>query len=187
MSDTPRDVIAGAVAGFTATGPMSAVMWPVYHALPPDETRGPLPPREITMQAADAVGVEGNLSEGQKAGLTAAAHFAYGAGAGAVYGALAPHLPFSPAANGIAYGLAVWAGSYLGWLPAVGLQPPATREPAGKTAVMIAAHVVWGAALGVLTDALTRGGDEHGVFGPAADLGRSYRTPRNVSLTSSQL
>jgi hypothetical protein len=60
----------------------------------------------------------------------------------------------------VAYGLAVWAGSYLGWLPAAGVLPPATEEPAGKNAVMILAHVACGAALGVLTDRLIGGRPE---------------------------
>jgi uncharacterized membrane protein YagU involved in acid resistance len=157
MSDVPNRVLSGSLAGFAATAPMTAVMEALYRVLPPHERRGPLPPREITMKAAEAVDAENELSETQKKGLTGLAHFAYGAGAGAGYGAVSPHLPFGPAANGVAYGLAVWAGSYLGWLPAAGVLPPATAEPAGKNAVMIIAHVVWGAALGVLTDRLVGG------------------------------
>ena len=80
--------------------------------------------------------------------------FLAGAVVGAV-GAVARYLPLGPVGNGVAYGLAVWAGSYLGWLAAVGVLPPATHEPAGKNAVMIAAHVVWGATLSLLTADLT--------------------------------
>lgn len=156
MRNAPADrLLAGALAGLAATAPMTAAMTALHRALPPEERRGPLPPREITEQAADAVGVEDELSEGHKTALVGLAHFAYGAGAGGLYGLLAPHLPLGPAANGVAYGLSVWAGSYLGWLPAAGVLPSAEDEPAGKNAVMIAAHVVWGAALGVLTDRLT--------------------------------
>jgi uncharacterized membrane protein YagU involved in acid resistance len=160
MSDIPNRMLAGSLAGFAATAPMTAVMEALYRVLPPHEKRGPLPPREITQKAADAADVADDLSEPQKKGLTGLVHFGFGTGAGAAYGAVAPHLPLGPAANGVAYGLAVWAGSYLGWLPAAGVLPPATEEPAGKNAVMILAHVVWGAALGVLTDRLTGGRPE---------------------------
>ena len=187
MTDTLRGMLAGGAAGFAATAPMTVVMEALYHALPDDERRGPLPPWEITERTADAVGVEDDLSEGHKAGLTTAAHFGFGASAGAVYGAIAPHLPLPPVAGGVAYGLAVWAGSYLGWLPAVGLQPGATREPAGKNGVMIAAHVVWGAALGLVTQALLRHHETGADAGPAGELSGEYRTPRNRSYTAAQL
>jgi uncharacterized membrane protein YagU involved in acid resistance len=159
MSDTPARLLVGSFAGLAATGPMTAVMDALYRAAPPDDGR-PLPPREITMQAADAVGVEDDLSEDEKTGLTMLAHYSYGAGAGAVYGVLAPHLPRNPTATGIGFGLAVWAVSYVGWLPALRILPPPHREEAERTGIMIAAHVVWGAALGVLTGLLLRGEDE---------------------------
>jgi len=154
MHDIADGMLRGATAGLTATVPMTLFMEAAHRCLPPHE-QYPLPPREITERATEAAGVDDDLSEPQKQGMTLAAHFGYGASAGAVYGALAPSLPFSPALNGIAYGLAVWAGSYLGWLPAVGLHPPATREPARRNALMIGAHVLWGAVLGCLVDRLS--------------------------------
>ncbi|MEJ7606229.1 MAG: DUF6789 family protein [Bryobacteraceae bacterium] len=59
-----------------------------------------------------------------------------------------------PAAEGALYGLAVWGGSYLGVMPATGLYKSATEEPAARNALMIAAHLVWGAALGVIFNKL---------------------------------
>src|SRR5687768_10982856 len=115
MSNVPNRALAGSLAGFAATAPMTAVLEALYRVLPTHHKRGPLPPREITQKAADAVDAEDDLSEPEKKGLTGLAHFGFGTGAGAAYGAVAGHLPFGPAANGVAYGLAVWAGSYLGW------------------------------------------------------------------------
>jgi hypothetical protein len=40
--------------------------------------------------------------------------------------------------------------SYLGWIPALRLPQPATEEPPPRTGLMIAAHVVWGAAAAAL-------------------------------------
>ena len=71
------------------------------------------------------------MDEEHRQGLAAAAHFAFGGTAGAVYGLLAPHLPLHPVLNGVAFGLGVWASSYLGWLPATGLYRSALDEPAG--------------------------------------------------------
>jgi hypothetical protein len=45
-------------------------------------------------------------------------------------------------------GVAIWAGSYLGWLPTVGILTPATRHPWRRNLLMIVAHVIWGVALG---------------------------------------
>ena len=42
-------------------------------------------------------------------------------------------------------GVAVWAASYFGWIPAMGLLSPAHRHPPARNALMIAAHLVWGA------------------------------------------
>ena len=53
-------------------------------------------------------------------------------------------------ANGVVYGLTVWAGSYLGLLPAAGILRPAAEHPPRRTALMIAAHVLWGGVLGAL-------------------------------------
>ena len=61
------------------------------------------------------------------------------------------------------YGLAVWAGSYLGLLPALGIMSPATDHPLRRTALMIAAHLVWGSALGTFVDLLNKTSDGDGL------------------------
>jgi hypothetical protein len=144
---------AGAAAGFLATGPMTVFMAGVREVLP-EHQQYDLPPRIVTERAAQKAGVAHHMNEPQKKAATTAAHFAFGAGAGAAYGVVEPLLPFHPVVNGIAYGLGVWASSYLGWLPAAGLHPPAEQESAGRNVLHAGAHVVWGAVLGLLTDQL---------------------------------
>jgi hypothetical protein len=135
---------------------MTALMEAAGRALPHEEQE-PLPPRQITERAAEKVGAEDDMTEDEKAAATMANHFAYGTGSGAVYGALAPHIPLPPAARGIAFALGLWAASYLGLLPAAGLYRPATRDSAERNALMIAAHVVWGATLGSVEAELADG------------------------------
>ena len=144
-------LLRGALAGLAATAPMTLAMVWMHRRLPEDE-QYPLPPRQVTMNTAEAVGVveEGELEESEKTALTLAGHFAYGAAVGALYGPLARRVPLPPVVSGAAYGLAVWAVSYLGWLPAAGLLSPATEHPARRNALMIAAHLVWGSAAGAL-------------------------------------
>lgn len=141
-----RESMEGALAGLAATAPMTTVMELGFNQLPHSQ-RYALPPREITAIVGEEAGVWGELSETQKEVATWAAHFGYGSAMGAIYGAVTPR-HCRNAWTGAAFGLGVWAGSYLGLLPGLGVLRPATQHPAGRNALMIAAHLVWGAALG---------------------------------------
>ena len=54
---------------------------------------------------------------------------------------------------GAVYGLGVWAVSYKGWIPALGILPPPERDRPGRPVIMVAAHVVYGLVLGALVRA----------------------------------
>jgi uncharacterized membrane protein YagU involved in acid resistance len=138
-----------------ATVPMTVAMELMHRRLPRRQ-RYPLPPRIITQRTTRAAGVEQELDEQEQVGLTLAAHFGYGAAAGALYPPLADRVPGPAVAKGVGYGLLVWTGSYLGLLPALGILTPATEHPARRNLLMIAAHVVWGAALGGTAELLGR-------------------------------
>jgi hypothetical protein len=123
------------------------------HPQLPVEDQEPLPPRQITDTAAAKAGTDiGGEQDHQIA--TMAAHFGYGAAAGGLYGAFAGRSGLPAPAEGMLYGLAVWGGSYLGLLPGAGLYRSATEESAPRNGLMIAAHLIWGAALGTVTCAL---------------------------------
>jgi hypothetical protein len=147
--------LAGAAAGLAATVPMTAAMMGLHRGLPADE-RYPLPPRRITMRAAKKAGIKHWLDEPQKRGVTLAAHFGYGTAAGIIFGLIAPRRAAEAIPAGIGFGLLVWSASYLGLLPALDLHPPATRDTVRRNALMIAAHVVWGASLGAVAAPLRR-------------------------------
>jgi len=150
LRDETYKMLAGAAAGFVATVPMTVAMELMHRRLPWTQ-REPLPPRKITMRAMKAIGVRHKLDESERLGLTLAAHFCYGTGMGAVYGPVSDRVKAPPVVKGMGYGLIVWAASYLGIVPALGLIEPATRHRAQRNALMIAAHLVWGATLGLLT------------------------------------
>ena len=140
-----KRVLFGALAGLAATAPMTLAMKLMHEQLPREE-RYPLPPRQVTEGLAAKAGVSGHMGEDEREAATWVSHFAYGAACGALYGALSGgRLDEHPLAAGAGFGVAVWAGSYLGWLPAAGIISPATEHPARRNALMIAAHVVWGA------------------------------------------
>ena len=138
---------------------MTATMVALHNALPVRH-QYPLPPAQIAENAAAQAGVNGDLKEEERTTATLVAHFGYGTVVGAGYAALAGKSGLAPIAEGALYGLAVWGGSYLGLVPAAGLYRSAVEEPAARNALMIAAHVVWGSALGLIFHALT-GGDGH--------------------------
>lgn len=151
-----RDTVAGAIAGTIATLPMTIAMEAIHRRLPPSQRREPIPPRQLTMLAADAAGLEHRMGEPLRQAATMASHFGYGSAAGGAYAAVQPRLPGSPAVRGILFGLGIWAISYLGWIPAAGVLPSARRWPAGRNFMMIVTHVVWGGFTGILTDRLRR-------------------------------
>jgi hypothetical protein len=71
------------------------------------------------------------------------AHLAYGAVTGALLG-LAVRRP--GVATGAACGVLIWAASYFGWVPTLRVLKPANLHPLRRNLLMIAAHLVWGAA-----------------------------------------
>jgi hypothetical protein len=146
-----KDIARGLAAGAIATLPMSAVMLAARRA------------GWLTRQAPERIttGVlarAGAAPDDRRVRDLAASvtHVGFGAAAGAVFALIVPRVPAvvpRPLA-GAAYGTVVYAGSYHGWAPALGLMPPAWRDERGRQPVMIGAHWVYGAVLG----GLLRGG-----------------------------
>jgi uncharacterized membrane protein YagU involved in acid resistance len=145
--------LAGTIAGFVATAPMTVAMNAMYAELPP-ENKDPLPPRQITENVAESAGVDLGPQEETHQAATLAAHFGYGATVGAMYGPLAGVTGLPKVAEGMLYGTAVWAGSYLGVLPGAGLYRSAKDEAPSRNGLMLAAHLIWGASLGLIVGAL---------------------------------
>jgi len=126
-------LVIGGIAGFVATMAMTSAMRRLHKRLPARE-RYPLTPREIvdaTLAPPPAIAPD----------LTLAAHFAYGAGCGALLAAASPRMG---RVTGSIAGGGIWLASYMGWIPAFGILKPATGHPLRRNAVMITAHLVWG-------------------------------------------
>jgi len=142
-------LLKGAVAGFVGTVPMTAFMMIGWRLLPAHE-KYPLPPRQITGEISERVGIEGRMTEEELVSATLVSHFSYGALFGSVYALFDQRGTLPPSIKGAFAGLAVWVGSYLGWLPVLGILPPATRHPWRRNLLMIVAHLVWGGTMGVV-------------------------------------
>jgi uncharacterized membrane protein YagU involved in acid resistance len=128
-------MVIGGLAGFAATLAMTSAMARLHRHLPERE-RYPLPPREITERVLP--GQDDAIRD-----TALAAHFLYGGACGALLAVLRAE-PSAP--EGAVAGVAVWAGSYFGWVPALGILKPASEHPWRRNALMITAHLIWGAA-----------------------------------------
>jgi hypothetical protein len=130
-------MLLGALAGFAATLPMTMGMRRLHELLPATE-RYPLPPRELG-ESLPRLGLG-------RAGASLLHHFLFGALGGAAFGGLTGARSVR---TGATFGAGVWAASYLGWIPAAGLLRFGASHPLRRNMLMIAVHLVWGAALAV--------------------------------------
>jgi putative membrane protein len=132
---------------------MTIVMMVLHRHLKARE-RYPLPPRIIVARLLGGRwGTAATLKRVDSTELTAltlGSHFAYGGACGGVFAAVERFVPLPRPLKGVIFGLLVWTGSYLAWLPAFGLMSPATEHPPRRTAVMLVAHIVWGFATGLI-------------------------------------
>jgi hypothetical protein len=152
-----KSLLAGAMAGGLATIAMSAVMLGAKRA----GITGELPPEKIARQAIEVVADE-PPSDREEDAAAAVAHLGFGAVAGAVFALLTMRTHAvrrsvaAGASAGALYATGIWLVSYQGWVPALGIMPAASRDRRGRVATMLAAHWVYGAALGVLATVLRR-------------------------------
>lgn len=164
-----KHLLEGVLAGIVATFAMTLAKMQLFPLLRDDE-RYPLPPREITQDVVERTGRQ-EMQPAPITTATIASHFAFGAGMGAVFTALGLHRRH-PVARGTAWGLGIWLTSYLGWVPAARILTPATRHPVRRNALMIAVHVVWGAAAGYSAATLRRSRNLYNGAGPLPDRQR---------------
>ncbi|MEV5410955.1 DUF6789 family protein [Thermopolyspora sp. NPDC052614] len=139
--------LRGAAAGTLATGAMSALMLAGARA----GLMRHQPPKRIAR--AFLPGHRHRPKPGERL-LGTAAHFGFGAASGAVFGLLVgdrrPRI-----LAGVVYALAIWAVGYQGWVPRLHIMPPATQDVPERQAVMVGAHLVYGAALVLALNRLT--------------------------------
>jgi hypothetical protein len=94
---------------------------------------------------AISVGVSGHeLTEREKEVAGTVFHYAMGASAGALYGAVAELLPAVKVGAGVPFGAAVWLIADEGLVPAVGLSKSPDEYPPSIHAYALASHLVFG-------------------------------------------
>lgn len=149
--------LAGLVGGLIAAGAMS-----LTHRLVGDMVPKPPPQAQkvedstvkVASQVLRLVGL--TLDENDKPRAGTIVHYAFGAGVGAIYGALAEIVPRVTMALGLPFGIAVWLGAHVITVPALGLSEPPTRQPLGKEAEEFGLHLVYGVTTELLRRLLSR-------------------------------
>ena len=139
--------------------PMTWAMRALHRKLPASE-RYPLAPRLITTRVAEKAGVADHLDKEDQRQLFLPAHFGMGTTMGALYGVAGQRLPLPAPLAGAVFGVGVWAGNYLGLLPALDILKPATEHPPRRTGLMIAAHIVWGVTIATIFAGLPTNADQ---------------------------
>jgi hypothetical protein len=136
-----RRMAVGAVGGAAATVAMSAWMAAGQLTGP----HGEQPPKRVVRRLARRAGIPARRGGTGIRLATAAAHLGFGVCSGALYGSVVSR---STTSRGVAFGLGVWAASYTGWIPALGLLPPPGKDNPRRAWTIRTAHVVYGATLG---------------------------------------
>jgi hypothetical protein len=141
-----RPAIAGATAGVVATIVMSLPMVVAQRLRLMDRE----PPEEVTEQVAAVAGLP---LAGVRLQLAAtSAHLAFGGIAGAFFNVALRRVFRVAAAKELApaYAVSVWALSYRGILPTLGLVRSTAQAGGTRDAVMLFSHLVFGVVLGRL-------------------------------------
>jgi putative membrane protein len=147
--------LRGTVAGTIGTVPMTLFML-AMHRLLPRWQRYALPPEEITREAAERMQVRQHMTRPQELTAALVSHFGYGASMGLLYSLFIESWSLAVVVKGMLFGLLIWGGSYLGWLPAANFSVAAPDEPLRRNTLMIAAHLIWGATTALASDALKK-------------------------------
>lgn len=136
---SPTRPAAGIRAGIDATLAMSLFMLIAQRA----GFRAEQPPKRIVEHVFDVAGLSRDRHVDDAVAVVA--HLSYGAALGASYDAWSPGA--GRLRGGVSFGLAVWAASYLGWIPLAGIMPPPHRDDPGRQVTMVLAHVLFGTVL----------------------------------------
>lgn len=148
-----KDVLIGAIGGLIGTVVLEQITsklyeWEGEEAKKKEEqlrAEGD-PPTILAKRISDQV-LRLNLSDKKKEKLAIGIHYAFGAMAGALFGALEPRAPFLSAGLGTMYGSLFWLlGDEIG-MPVMGLSKPSQDYPWQTHARAWAAHAGYGVAV----------------------------------------
>lgn len=159
--DVLRGAFAGALAGLAAGFVMVQLQkaWTESrkafnqevpkHRIVPERRQDGEEPEDATVRFAESVSksvFQHRLSAEEKKIAGPVVHYAFSAGAGALYGAAAEVRPRSASGFGLPFGAALFVAADEVAVPALGLAKGPTQVPASKHVAGLASHLVFGAA-----------------------------------------
>ena len=147
MTERKRSVLKGALAGLIG-GLAGAGAKAVAEKIYPPRVEGQTPPPVVL--AEQVAGYP--LAPSEKKAAMHSIHWAFGALAGAIYGAVVEYEPSVGAWKGAAFGITLNKMTHESLLPKIGLAAPTERQPARERISEWVSH----AAYGVVTDSVRR-------------------------------
>ena len=146
-----RRIVYGAVGGVNGAACMSALRMIAHRLGVIDRT----PPQVLEEWGVERVSGEGSSDDVWHHVRDQALHLGIGAVCGALYAGVAPDR-VARMASGAAFGALVWTVGFAGVLPLLGVTRSPGRSRARENATNIAAHLVYGAVTGLMTEELAR-------------------------------
>lgn len=149
-----RKELRGALAGVAATAAMTRVAKDWVQVRYP-ETELHYHPMTSLQWLVQKFGRRDPLPEHAAVPLAHALHYGYGAMAGATFAASVSdrsRLPWM--IRGSAYGFLLWAVSFCGYVPLLGIYKPAWQFEAQEREVTLLAHGTYGIALAAILESL---------------------------------
>lgn len=153
--------LAGALGGIAGGTAMTVMMTQVGpRVLPRDVLPDTPAPQKVVEWAEREAGEPDALAGKPKKVAALGAHLAYSAATGAGYGLARQAVPAlsrvpTPVA-GVGFGLLVWAASFEGLLPALGVMPPTTAHPPKRWPAPLMGHSLFGAVTALVAARLQR-------------------------------
>ena len=136
----------GAAAGFAGTLAIQAFMTANQKWFPSAAPPIRQDPGEFMVESVESalpVAVRERIPEAVESGAAKLLALGYGLTFGVLYAMYRPKAGAS-VHDGIALGVANWATGYVGWLPALGLMPPAWQQQPRQVTAGVVEHVVYG-------------------------------------------
>lgn len=140
---TGRSLVKGMVAGLIAGLIATAAKTLAERIFPPRTHGEPEPADELAGEIGEHLAGH-TLSPGAHEAASESIHWAFGAVAGAAYGALAEYYPAATAKDGATFGVALGGLMHDGALPALGLAAEPEDQTLRERASEVSSHLVYG-------------------------------------------
>ena len=145
-----RSATAGAIGGLVAGAVVAGIQWIGKDAglLKDNLSADTQDWMQKAFGARDRLGEDGTML------LEEAGHYGMSLGLGAAYGALRPYLPVPGVLSGALFGAGLYATAVAGVLPELGVTEGERKAPDGVATERFVIHVLYGAVMGIVADAL---------------------------------